>query len=94
MGFDEIVSRIPASWTSAPQRMGQGIVWFDDAGNEAIRIHGPGISAPEGSNSASGWILRINAPNGQYFDEFGNVVGPKVNEGHIPIFGNPKAISK
>ena len=85
---EEIISRIPSSWANAPQRMGQGLVWFDDTGNEAIRIHGPGINAPFGSNSASGWVLRIHAPNGQYYDESGNIVSPQSNDGHIPM-GNP-----
>jgi hypothetical protein len=88
---EEIISRVPSSWTNAPQRMGQGLVWFDDTGNEAIRIHGPGVNAPFGSNSASGWVLRIHAPNGQYYVEFGNIVSRQSNDGHIPMLGDPNA---
>ena len=89
--INEIVSRIPKTWTWGPQRRGQGIVWYNSTGAEAIRLHAPSTNAPEGSNSASGWVLRIHAPDGKYFDANGKLVEAKDNEGHIPIYGNPNA---
>jgi hypothetical protein len=93
---DEIVSRVPRGWRWAPQERGQGIKFIDpDVPNprlgEGIRIHGPSSTAPPGSNSASGWTMRVMDPLGNYYDDLGNIVGYRANEGHIPICGNPNA---
>ena len=80
---DEIISRILA------QKNGNGIRFIDEAGIERIRIHGPDPKAPIGTNSNSGWILRIQDKNKNYLDNFGNSGGYKSNETHIPIYGNP-----
>ena len=92
---DDIVSRVPAGWTSAPQRAGNGLRFFDEAGFERLRLHGPSARAPVGSNSQSGWTLRImdrtTRTTGNYYDDAGRIVRPNANEGHIPIYGNPNA---
>jgi hypothetical protein len=89
---EEIVSRVPSSWTVASQERGQGIRFFDEMGAERLRLHGPSASAPAGSNSAAGWTARIQVPGttNRYYDNLGNIVGARANEGHIPIYGNPK----
>ena len=88
---DDVVARIPANWTCASQLRGQGIVWRDALGFERIRIHGPSLRAPVGSNSAAGWVLRVSDRAGNYFDDLGRMVPYRANEGHIPLFGNPTA---
>ena len=91
--IEEIISRVPANWKLAAQEKGFGIRFIDEFGVERIRLHGPSTNAPAGSNSSLGWTLRIHAPGtkNNYFDNFGKIVGPKANDGHIPISGNPKA---
>jgi RHS repeat-associated protein len=89
--LDEIVSRLPANWKWSPQRGGNGIRFFDEAGFERIRMHGPNSRAPAGSNSCSGWTLRIMDRAGNYYDAAGRMVPYRANEGHIPIYGNPNA---
>ena len=86
---DEIISRVPKDWTMLVQKKGNGIRFIDEAGIERIRIHGPDPKAPIGTNSNSGWILRIQDKNKNYLDNFGNSGGYKANEAHIPIYGNP-----
>ena len=87
---EEIISRVPDNWTLASQQKGMGIRFLDDTGVERLRLHGPSSGAPAGSNSAAGWTARIHVPGtNSYYDSIGNVVGPKANEGHIPIYGNP-----
>jgi hypothetical protein len=86
---NEIISRVPNDWTLAPQARGVGIKFLDAAGNEMLRIHGPSVAAPLGSNAAMGWVLRIMDTSGNYYDDLGNIVPYKANEGHIPIEGNP-----
>ncbi|MBA3481287.1 MAG: hypothetical protein H0T51_05675 [Pirellulales bacterium] len=71
---DNIVSRVPAGWTSAPQRAGNGLRFFDEAGFERLRLHGPSARAPVGSNSQSGWTLRIMDRAGNYYDDAGRIV--------------------
>ena len=90
---EEIVSRVPKDWIVVPQEKGMGIRFLDDLGTERLRLHGPGVRAPAGSNSAVGWTARVHVPGveNQYYDSLGNIVGPRANEGHIPIFGNPSA---
>lgn len=88
---DEIVSRVPATWKMVPQDRGMGIKFLDDAGFERIRLHAASARAPQGSNSASGWTLRIMDRAGNYYDDVGKIVPYRANEGHIPIFGNPNA---
>jgi hypothetical protein len=85
---EEIVSRVPNEWSLFPQAKGAGIKFLDDQGFERIRIHGPSLAAPAGSNSASGWTLRVMDASGNYFDAQGNLVPYKANDGHIPISGN------
>lgn len=68
---------------------GNGIRFIDEAGIERIRIHGPDPKAPIGTNSNSGWILRIQDKNKNYLDNFGNIGGYKANETHMTIYGNP-----
>lgn len=87
--IDEITARVPSDWKIKPQEMGRGIKYVDPAGYERIRIHGPTKNAPNGSNSASGWTMRIMDRSGKYYDNEGNVVPYKSNDGHIPINGNP-----
>jgi hypothetical protein len=89
---DAIVSRIPDNWPSASQEKGFGIRFVDELGAEKLRLHGTGANAPVGSNSASGWTLRVHVSGtkNSYYDNFENLVGSKANAGHIPIFGNPK----
>jgi len=90
--FEEIVSRVPAEWTWAPQRSGNGIRFFDVAGKERIRIHGPNPRAPLGSNSRAGWVVRATDRVGNFYDDLGRMQPDKfTNEGHIPIWGNPNA---
>ena len=86
---DEIISRVPKDWKILAQKNGNGIRFIDEAGIERIRIHGPDPKAPIGTNSNSGWILRIQDKNKNYLDNFGNIGGYKANETHIPIYGNP-----
>ena len=86
---DEIISRVPKDWKMLAQKNVNGIRFIDEAGIERIRIHGPDPKAPIGTNSNSGWILRIQDKNKNYLDNFGNSGGYKVNETHIPIYGNP-----
>jgi len=86
---DEIVARIPSDWELVPQDRGAGIKFVDSQGYERIRIHGPSGGAPAGSNSASGWTMRIMDRAGNYYDDMGNVVPYRANSGHIPIQGNP-----
>jgi hypothetical protein len=90
---EEIISRVPGNWTLASQQKGMGIRFLDEAGIERLRLHGPSAGAPAGSNSAAGWTARIHVPGtkNSYYDSLGNIVGPKANEGHIPIYGNPNA---
>lgn len=71
-----------------PQDRGVGIKFLDALGKERIRIHAPSPRAPAGSNSASGWVLRIMDRAGNYYDDAGRIVPYRANEGHIPIFGN------
>jgi len=90
---EEIISRVPKNWTLLPQQKGMGIRFLDSNGIERLRLHGPSVVAPAGSNSASGWTVRVHVSgtkNG-YYDNLGNIVGAKANEGHIPIYGNPNA---
>ena len=54
-------------------------------------MHGPSLKAPVGSNSASGWTMRILDRAGNYYDDVGRMVPCKANSGHIPILGNPLA---
>lgn len=85
---EDIVSRIPKEWKMTPQDRGAGVKFVDEAGFERIRLHGSSTSAPPGSNSASGWTLRIMDREGNYYDNEGNIVPYRDNAGHIPIFGN------
>lgn len=85
---EEIVSRVPDDWSLVPQDRGAGIKFLDDQGFERIRIHGPSLAAPIGSNSVSGWTLRVMDQGGNYYDDLGNIVPYKANDGHIPIYGN------
>jgi RHS repeat-associated protein len=89
---DEIISRIPSNWSLASQEKGFGVRFLDEIGVERLRLHGPSGNAPVGSNSASGWTMRVHVPDtkNSYFDNLGNVVGSKSNAGHIPIYGNSK----
>ena len=88
----EIISRVPASWTVSPQEAGMGIRFTDASGAERLRLHGPSPLAPGGLNSAVGWTARVHEPGtGQYRDNDGNLVRRKANGGHIPIQGNPNA---
>jgi hypothetical protein len=91
--IEEIISRVPINWKLASQEKGLGIRFIDELGVERVRLHGPSANTPAGSNSSLGWTLRIHVPGtkNSYYDSFGNVVGPKANDGHIPISGNPKA---
>ena len=86
---DEIISRVPKDWKMLAQKNGNGISFIDEAGIERIRIHGPDPKAPIGTNSNSGWILRIQDKNKNYLDNFGNSGGYKANETHMTIYGNP-----
>lgn len=88
---DNIISRVPRNWRMAPQDRGVGIKFLDEAGFERIRLHGPSSTAPAGSNSASGWTLRIMDRAGNYYDNAGNVVPLRSDTGHIPIRGNLNA---
>jgi RHS repeat-associated protein len=88
---DEIVSRVPSGWRMVPQDKGRGIKFLDQAGVERVRLHAASPKAPAGSNSASGWTLRVQDAAGNYYDDAGSIVPYKANEGHIPIWGNPKA---
>jgi Bacterial toxin 30 len=87
---EEIISRVPSDWTMLPQQRGMGIRFIDSTGAERLRLHGPSANAPAGSNAASGWTARVHVSgaSNQYFDNAGNIVGPRNNDGHIPIFGN------
>jgi hypothetical protein len=89
---EDIISRVPSDWTMLPQKQGMGVRFVDKQGVERLRLHGSSKAAPAGSNSASGWTARVHAPNNQYYDSLGNLVGPKDNAGHIPIFGNPNVV--
>lgn len=88
---DDVIARVPSGWTWGPQRSGQGIVFYDTTGAEGIRMHGPSMNAPVGANSQMGWTLRVMDNAGNYFDNAGNVVPYRANEGHIPLLGNPNA---
>lgn len=88
---DDIVAGVPSKWRMVPQDKGMGIKLLDEAGFERIRIHGPSPKAPAGSNSASGWTMRIMDRAGNYYDDAGRIVPYKANSGHIPIYGNPKS---
>jgi hypothetical protein len=88
---DDIISRIPRDWKMVPQDRGAGIKFLDAQGYERIRLHGPSARAPAGSNSASGWTMRIMDRAGNYYDDVGKVVPYRANAGHIPIKGNPNA---
>ncbi|KWV92091.1 polymorphic toxin type 30 domain-containing protein [Erythrobacter sp. YT30] len=87
---EEIISRVPSDWTMLPQQRGMGIRFIDDTGAERLRLHGPSARAPEGSNAASGWTARVHVPgtSNQYYDNLGNIVGARNNDGHIPVYGN------
>lgn len=85
---EDIISRIPKEWKMVRQDRGAGVKFLDEAGFERIRLHGPSSSAPPGSNSASGWTLRIMDRAGNYYDSEGNVVPFRADAGHIPIRGN------
>jgi YD repeat-containing protein len=65
--------------------------WTDPTTGAEIRLHGPTSNAAAGSNSASGWVLRVMDGYGNYYDDFGNPVSRRANDGHIPIFGNSNA---
>ena len=86
--IDEIVARIPRDWKMVKQNTGAGIKFLDTKGYERIRLHGPSSRAPAGSNSSSGWIMRVMDRTGKYYDNTGNRVPPRNNAGHIPIKGN------
>lgn len=86
---DDIISRVPKGWKMVPQDRGAGIKFLDAQGFERIRLHGLSARAPAGSNSASGWTMRIMDRAGNYYDNAGNVVPYRANTGHIPIRGNP-----
>jgi len=88
--MEEIIERIPSSWTMAPQNVGKGIKFIDEMGFERIRMHGPSISQniPATSNSRNGWVLRVIDRQERYYDDLGNVVAHRADEGHIPMFGN------
>jgi hypothetical protein len=88
---DDVIARVPSGWTWAPQRSGQGIVFSDTAGFERLRMHGPSMNAPVGSNSRMGWTLRVMNRAGGYYDDAGRLVPYTANEGHIPLIGNPNA---
>ena len=68
-----------------------GIKFLDEAGFERIRMHAPSARAPVGSNSASGWTLRVMDRAEDYYDNLGRLVPYPANEGHIPMLGNPPA---
>lgn len=87
----QIIERVPSSWKMVPQDRGLGIKFLDQAGFERLRMHGPSARAPSGSNSASGWILRIMDRAGNYYDNVGRIVPYHANEGHIPMSGNLNA---
>ncbi len=88
---EEIFERVPSGWKLVPQDKGAGVKFLDELGIERIRMHGPSATAPSGSNAASGWTLRVMDRAGNYYDDLGNVVKYKSNEGHIPIYGNRNA---
>jgi len=88
---DDVIARVPRGWAWGPQRSGQGIVFRDTAGFERVRMHGPSMNAPAGSNSRMGWTLRVMDRGGNYYDDAGRLVPYRANEGHIPLLGNPNA---
>jgi len=92
---EDVVSRVPSSWTWAPQKGGNGLRFFDENLVERLRIHDINPNAPAGSNSAAGWIVRVqNTTAGGkviYFDDLGNIGSKLDNATHIPLAGNPNA---
>jgi hypothetical protein len=97
---EEIISRIPADWTyETPQGQPPGINFTSTDKNFQIRIHAENPNAPVGSNSWTGWIVRVGEKMPShpwadsfgfvYFDNFGILGQNYSGSTHIPIFGNP-----
>jgi hypothetical protein len=74
---NEVVSRIPEnakilSWNPGRIALGMKFGRTDESGQDwVVRMHGPDINAPAGSNAANGWIVRIQRDN-YYMDDAGN----------------------
>ncbi|WP_271001330.1 polymorphic toxin type 30 domain-containing protein [Listeria seeligeri] len=70
----------------------------DDGTKMTVRVHGPDASAPEGSNAAKGWIVRVKKGK-KYLDSISGEFQPPgisrpdsefyneelINSTHIPI---------
>jgi hypothetical protein len=105
----EVLKRIPKNAVKrilTPQegKVTEGVEykWTDSEGKIwRLRIHGPDSSAPEGSNSKTGWVFRVQYANKYYMDSNGNfhlenVTNPRspmynesiANDTHIPIIND------
>jgi Bacterial toxin 30 len=92
------------SFLAKPKPTEQGLpgAHFSDPKNpgNAIRIHAPDPKAPPGTNSSSGWTLRV-VKNGNYYDDhgrnltkdLGGKAARQADVGHIPLAGNSRLAS-
>ncbi|EUJ33966.1 hypothetical protein MFLO_02090, partial [Listeria floridensis FSL S10-1187] len=103
---DDILSRIPKDankrvLTPQPGKVTEGFeyTWKASDGTKmTVRVHGPDASAPAGSNSADGWIVRVQKGK-KYLDPVAGEFQPPgisrpnsefynedlINSTHIPI---------
>lgn len=103
---DDILSRIPKDankrvLTPQPGKVTEGFeyTWKASDGTKmTVRVHGPDASAPAGSNSANGWIVRVQKGK-KYLDPVSGEFQPPgisrpnsefynedlINSTHIPI---------
>ena len=104
--FEEILSRIPPDarqriLSPQPGKVTEGVdfTWTNSDGVKmTVRIHGLDPSAPAGSNSANGWIVRVQQGK-RYLDPVSGELQPRgisnplsehfneniINNTHIPI---------
>ena len=84
----QILENKPKNWTKQPAR-GNGWVLVDENGNERIRFMRPDKNGKFHHNETGYW--RLNNENGDFLDEFGNIVpvtDPDFHiKTHIPFTG-------
>ncbi|WP_322925072.1 polymorphic toxin type 30 domain-containing protein [Paenibacillus campi] len=91
--IDDILSRIPQMATRRELTPIEGKVtegfeykWVQEEKTMRIRVHGPDASAPEGSNAANGWIVRIQEGKKYYDPVTGEFQPPGISNIDSPYY--------
>lgn len=85
---------VKEKWTQQPGGVEHGVKWKwkDEVTGKTVRmrVHGPDLSAPAGSNAHGGHVYRIQISN-QYQDIYGNLYHRKVHDPNSPNYNHEGA---